>query len=103
MTPSALQDILNGNFLTKEWFRKQRRLLILISVLIFMYVYSGFAAQAQHRRLTDIKQELKDAEYTLSTKQAELIKLTRQSSLSEELRQRASNIQENQEPIIRLR
>ncbi|MBO7502133.1 MAG: hypothetical protein J6T32_02830 [Paludibacteraceae bacterium] len=97
------QEILNGDILTRKWVTNQKWVALLVFALLVLYVYSAYAAQRQQRKIDDLKKELVDEQYTLSTKRAELTKLTRQSSLSEELNKRGSQLRENQEPIIRIR
>ena len=97
------QEILNGDILTRKWFTDQKWVALLVFFLVVLYVYSAYAAQSQQRHIDDLKKELVDEQYTLSTTRAELIKLTRQSSLSDELNKRGSQLRENEEPVIRIR
>ena len=47
----SLQDFLSGNVLNQEWFRRQYKLIAMISVLIFLYIYCGYQSQRQQKQL----------------------------------------------------
>jgi len=98
----TLQEILNGDFLTRDWFRKQYALLILIAGLTFLYIFFGFQAQRQQHRLAGLQKELQEKHFEQLTVEAELTERTRQSAMSSELRARGSELKENKRPVIRL-
>ena len=98
----TLQEVLNGDFLTRAWFKKQYRLILLICGLIFLYILSDFSAQRQHNRLTQTEKELQDARFVYQTLHATLVEQTRQSSVAATLKERGSNIQENTRPVTRI-
>ncbi len=98
----TLQEILNGDFLTRAWVKKQYRLILLICGLIFLYILSDFSAQRQHNRLTQTERELQDARFIYQTLHAELVEQTRQSSISATLQERGSSVKENTRPVIRI-
>lgn len=99
----TLKDILNGNIVTADWFRKQYLVLVLVGVLLFVYVYQGYVAEKQHYRMSELKKEIQDADYELMTMQATLTDLTRQSAVAGALKERGSELQENSKPVIRIR
>lgn len=97
-----LQDVLNGEFLTREWFKKQYGLILLICGLIFLYIFLGFQAQRQHHRLTDLQKELQDKHFEQLTIEAQLTEQTRQSAVTRELNARGSQVKENKKPVIHI-
>ena len=99
----TLKDILNGDIVTTDWFRKQYILLLLVGGLLFVYIYQGYVAQKQHYRMSELKKEIQDADYELMTMQATLTDLTRQSAVADALKERGSELKENSEPVIRLK
>ena len=99
----TLKDILNGDIVTADWFRRQYMVLLLIGGLLFVYIYQGYVAQRQNYRTSKLKKEIQDADYELMTMQATLTDLTRQSAVAGELKERGSELQENSKPVIRLR
>jgi len=98
----TLQEIINGGVFTRGWFREQKRLIILICALIFLYIYAGFRAQRRHHYLSELQTELTDVRYEQLTIHANLTDLTRQSAVARELHSRGSLLQENNKPVIRL-
>lgn len=99
-TKLTAQEVLNGNFLTRDFFKSQYKLLLLIAGLIFLYVWAGFAAQKQHHKLTTLKKELEDARFTQLTIRTELLNQTRQSEVSKTLKERGSEVKESNVPVI---
>lgn len=95
------QEILSGEFLIRDWFKKQYKLLLLISGLVFLYIFLGFQAQRQHHRLTELRHELQDKRFEQLSAESELTEYTRQSAVTRELKARGSQLKENQKPVIR--
>lgn len=98
----TLQEILTGNILTRKWFRQQYRLFVLIAGFIFVYIYFGFLAQKQHRRLAEIQDQIEDASFEQLTIQAELTSVTRQSAVASELEKRGSKLKELTKPVVKI-
>mgnify|MGYP007053718808 FL=1 len=98
----SLQDFLSGNVLNQEWFRRQYKLIAMISVLIFLYIYCGYQSQRQQRKLHDLQQELQDARMTQLTVNSELMNKSRQSSIVCLLEEKGSQLKENKTPVIRI-
>ena len=99
----SLQDFLSGNVLNQEWFRRQYKLIAMISVLIFLYIYCGYQSQRQQRKLHDLQQELQDVRMTQLTVNSELMHKSRQSSIATLLQMRGSQLKESKTPAIRIR
>ncbi len=98
----SLQDILSGNVLSHDWFRRRYRLIIMISVLLFLYIYSGYQSQIQQRTLGELQKELLDVQMVQATINSELVHKTRQSSISAMLQAQGSNVKESRTPTIRI-
>lgn len=99
----GIQNILNGNAFTQGWFKKQYKIIVLVCGLIFIYIYCGFKSQAQYHHLTELRKELKDAQYELLTRKTTLTMLCKESSLMPVLRERGSQLESCQEAVIRVR
>ena len=98
----SLKDVLSGNVLNQEWFRRQYKLIAMISVLIFMYIYSGYQSQRQQRMLHDLQQELLDVQMTQLTVNSELMHKSRQSSVVILLEEKGSQLKDNKTRVIRI-
>lgn len=102
MAKLSIKEILSGNVLNSRWFRSQYKLILLISGLIFLYIYSGYQSQRQQRMLSDLQKELQDVEMVKLTVNAELMNKTRQSSIAKMLREKGSGVKESTTPAIRI-
>ena len=102
MCKFSLKDILSGNILTKAWFRRQYKVIGLISALIFVYIHCGYLAQRQQRNLSELQKELQDAQFVQLSLSAELMEKTRQSSISKMLTEKESKIKPSNTPAIRI-
>ena len=98
----SLKDILSGNVLSQDWFKSKYKLIVFISVLIFVYIYSGYQSQRQQRMLHDLQQELLDVQMTQLTVNSELMHKSRQSSVVILLEEKGSQLKENKTPVIRI-
>ena len=99
----SLKDILSGDVLSQDWFKSKYKLIVLISVLIFAYIYSGYQSQRQQRELINLQKELQDVQMTQLTVNSELMNKSRQSSISSLLQQKGSQLKESKTPVIRIR
>ena len=60
MAKLSIKEILSGDVLSQGWFKRQYKLILLISGLIFFYIYSGYQSQRQQRMLSELQKELQD-------------------------------------------
>lgn len=91
---------MNGEVLRSKSIQKYYKLAALIVVLIFVYILGGYHSMQQHRRLSDLKKEVKDIKFEYLTTSAERSELTRQSQVVQELRERNSDLKENKTPVM---
>jgi len=78
---SSVRDILNGEILTKNFFKKQYILLIMISLLAFMYVGNRYSCETQMAKEIQLKKKIQDLKYESLTISSELMQISRQSSV----------------------
>ena len=97
-----IQSWLNGDKLRSERAKEYYPLLGLILGLIFLYILLGYQAGKQQHRLTDTKKEMLDAKFRYMTISAQLTNSTRQSQISEALREHGSTLQENTKPPVKI-
>lgn len=98
---STVRDFLNGNILTKKILKKQYLLLIMISLLLFMYVDNRYYCETQLAKEIELKKKIQDAKYESLTISAELMEISRQSKVIEMLRLRGVELNEpNTPPIV---
>lgn len=102
MSKISFQEILSGDFLSSGWLKRQYRLIIMISVLIFFHIYSDYLSQRQQKELSNMRKELLDAQMTHLTVSADLMEKTRQSSIAKMLKEKGSKVRESNTPAIKI-
>lgn len=102
MAKLSLKEIISGNILKSGWLKRQYKLILLISGLVFLHIYSDYQSQRQQKQLSDLKKELLDAQMTHLTISAELTEKTRQSSVTRMLKANGSKVKESNTPAIRI-
>ena len=102
MSTFSLREFLSGDILKKGWFQQQYKLILLIAGLIFMYIYCDYLGQAQQHRLSSLKKELQDTHFVKTTLNAQLMRSTRQSAVSQALKERGSRLKESNEAPTRI-
>lgn len=98
----SIKDILSGDILAQQWVRKQYKLTLLICGLFFVYIYFGYQSERQQDRLNDLNKELQDAYFTQQTINAQVMTMTRQSSISKLLEEQGSNLKESHRSAIKI-
>ena len=97
-----LRDILSGDIFATQWFRNQYKLIVLIYGLFFVYIYFGYQAERQQQKLNNLNKELQDAHFTQQTINAQVMTLTRQSSIARLLEERGSLLKESHQSAIKI-
>lgn len=97
---SNIRDIINGNILTKKFIQKQYGLLIMISVLLFLYVDNRFYCETQMAKEIELKRKIQDAKYDALTTSAELMEISRQSNVMKAVNTNGLQLVENTTPPI---
>ena len=100
--PQHIQSWLNGDLLRSRRLRAQYPLFGLIVGLVFLYILTGYQSVKQQHRLTDTKKEMLDAKFRYMTISAQLTNTTRQSQVTEALREQGSSLQENTQPPTKI-
>ena len=80
---TSLKNIIGGDILATDFFRRQTRLLVLIMVLILFYIHNRYACQQQMIEIDKLKKELIDIKYDALTRSSELMERSRQSRIEE--------------------
>ena len=60
---TSLKNIIGGDILATDFFRRQTKLLVLIMVLILFYIHNRYACQQQMIEIDKLKKELIDIKY----------------------------------------
>ena len=95
---TALKDIIGGDILATDFFRRQTKLLVLIMVLILFYIHNRYASQQQMIDIDKLKRELIDIKYDALTRSSELMERSRQSRIEEYIATKESELQTSTNP-----
>ena len=98
----TLKDIFTGNIWTREVFQRQWKLLALILFFMIVYINSGYKCEQQRKEIATLQKQLVDLRYEYLTLSAELVDKSRQSNLSDRLKENGSRIAESQTPAIKI-
>ena len=75
---TSLKNIIGGDILATDFFRRQAGLLFLIMVLIIIYINNRYECQLQLIEIDNLKKELIDIKYDALTRSSELMERSRQ-------------------------
>ena len=95
---TSLKNIIGGDILATDFFRRQTKLLVLIMVLILFYIHNRYACQQQMIEIDKLKKELIDIKYDALTRSSELMEKSRQSRFEEYIATKESDLQTSTNP-----
>ena len=95
---TSLKNIIGGDILATDFFRRQTKLLVLIMLLILFYIHNRYAAQQQMIEIDKLKKELIDIKYDALTRSSELMERSRQSRIEEYIATKESDLQTSTHP-----
>ena len=95
---TSLKNIIGGDILATDFFRRQTKLLVLIMVLILFYIHNRYACQQQMIEIDKLKKELIDIKYDALTRSSELMENIRQSRIEEYIATKESDLQTSTNP-----
>ena len=90
---TSLKNIIGGDILATDFFRRQAGLLFLIMVLIIIYINNRYECQLQLIEIDNLKKELIDIKYDALTRSSELMERSRQSRIEEYIATKESDLQ----------
>ena len=95
---TSLKNIIGGDILATDFFRRQTKLLVLIMVLILFYIHNRYACQQQMIEIDKLKKDLIDLKYDALTRSSELMEKSRQSRIEEYIATKESDLQTSTNP-----
>ena len=95
---TSLKNIIGGDILATDFFRRQTKLLVLIMVHILFYIHNRYACQQQMIEIDKLKKELIDIKYDALTRSSELMERSRQSRIEEYIATKESDLQTSTNP-----
>ncbi|WP_300699223.1 FtsL-like putative cell division protein [Bacteroides sp.] len=95
---TAWKNIIGGDILATDFFRRQTKLIVLIMVLVLFYVHNRYACQQQMIDIDKLKKDLIDIKYDALTRSSELMERSRQSRIEEYIATKESDLQTSTNP-----
>lgn len=95
---TSWKNIIGGDILATDFFRRQTRLIVLIMILILFYIHNRYACQQQMIELDKLKKDLIDIKYDALTRSSELMERSRQSRIEEYIATKESDLQTSTNP-----
>lgn len=95
---NSLKNIVGGDILAADFFRRQTKLLVLIMVFLIFYIHNRYASQQQQIEIDRLKKELIDIKYDALTRSSELMEKSRQSRIEDYISTKESDLQTSTNP-----
>lgn len=92
-TKTSWKNIVGGDILATDFFRRQTKLLVLIMILVIFYIHNRYSFQQQIITIEELKKELTDIKYDALTRSSELMEQSRQSRIEEYIATQESDLQ----------
>ena len=90
---TAWKNIIGGDILATDFFRRQTKLIVLIMILVLFYIHNRYACQQQMILIDKLKKDLTDIKYDALTRSSELMERSRQSRIEEYIATKNSDLQ----------
>lgn len=94
----SFKNIVGGDILTHEFFRRQVLLLLLIVFYAILYISNRYDRQQKMIEIDRLKKELTDVKYNALTRSSELTEKSRQSKIEEYVSKEESQLQTSTNP-----
>lgn len=91
----SIKELLGGDFLTKEFVRRQYPLLVMLAILLFGYIGNRYHCEIQMKEELRLRKELKDVKYKSLGISAELMEISRRSNVLRMVNERGLGLEES--------
>lgn len=95
---TAWKNIIGGDILATDFFRRQTKLIVLIMLFVLFYIHNRYACQQQMIMIDKLKKDLIDIKYDALTRSSELMERSRQSRIEEYIATKNSDLQTSTNP-----
>ncbi len=99
---NMLKNIINGNWMTWDFFSRQRILMLLIAVLFIGYIDNRYRSEQERSKLAKLQKEVVDKHYEDLEVSAQYVEMSRQSQVIERLKIYDSKLKESNTPAIKV-
>lgn len=94
----SFKNILGGDILANDFFKRQTKLLILTMILTIFYISNRYSCQQEMIEIDRLKKDLTDIKYDALTRSSELMEKSRQSRIEEYISTQESELQTSTNP-----
>jgi len=95
---SAIRGLIDGSLLTRKSFTGQLPFVFFLATLAMLYISNRYHAEKLRREISKTKMELSDLRAQSIFISAELMKLSRQTEVAEEVKKHGLTIRESEVP-----
>jgi len=78
----SILDILNGNFLAREYSIRQAPYVLFLALMTLLYISNNYYAESKIREISKINSELKELRSDYITTKSRLMFMTKQSEIA---------------------
>lgn len=96
----ALQDLVDGNILVRDFFKRQYFLIIMIAIFFILYIGNRYECEKSMRKERELEKEIIDKRYELLSISAELTKRSRYSVIEDSITSQIPDLQITKTPPI---
>ena len=95
---SAIRGLIDGTLLTRKSFTGQLPFVFFLALMAMLYISNRYHAERLRREISKTKQELSELRAQSIFISAELMKLSRQTEVAEEVKRQGLSIRESEVP-----
>lgn len=99
----SFAQIMDGSFLSTDFFRQQYKFMLLIVVLLIFYIGNRYSMNAKIAEVDRLKQELTETRYEALVQNSNLMQESRQSHIRKLVEERGLDLKETTQPPFHLK
>ena len=97
-----MKGIVTGDFMKKNFFKKNIGFIVMWATMAFLLVLMRYSVEQDMRRMDDLQKELIDVKIEALTRSSELMEISKQSAVTEQVRRKGMNLRESTTPPYKL-
>lgn len=94
----TVRDVLNGRILESDWLKRNRRLVMVIFVMLIINISVRYKTEKVLREVNELEQQLKELRSESIALSAEVMKMGRPSEILERVRRNGIALSPSKEP-----
>ncbi len=94
----TVREVLNGRFLESDWLKRNRRLLVVIFIMLIINITVRYKSEKVIREVVTIEEELKELRSESIALAADVMKMSRPSEILERVKKNKTGLSPSKEP-----